>query len=140
MHNFMHYIKIKGLKMKSAKLLVLLALMSSSYAMADNTLSVTLTGGALVQSASLAATTQATVTAQTPVAVVATSPVLTQTAALASETLLPSVTVGHTAGTVTIGATGVGSASITGINSANAFSIIPVISVGALAEVPTAAP
>ena len=126
--------------MKSAKLLVLLALMSSSYAMADNTLSVTLTGGALVQSASLAATTQATVTAQTPVAVVATSPVLTQTAAVASETLLPAVTVGHTAGTVTIGATGVGSASITGINSANAFSIIPVISVGALAEVPSAAP
>jgi hypothetical protein len=114
--------------------------MSSTYAMADNTLSVTLTGGALVQSVSLAATTQASVTAQTPVAVVATSPVLTQTATLTAETLLPTVSVGHTAGTVTIGATGVGSASITGINSANAFSIIPVISVGALAEVPAVSP
>ena len=124
--------------MKSTKLLALIVLMSSTYAMADNTLSVTLTGGALVQSVSLSATTQASVTAQTPVAVTAVAPTLTQTASVTADTLLPVVTDVHTSGTVTIGSTGVGTASITGINSASAFSIIPVISVGALAVVPSA--
>jgi hypothetical protein len=126
--------------MKLSKLLALLAMMSSFYAMADNTLSVTLTGGALVQSASLSATTQATVTAQTPVTVAATAPSIVQTATITAETLLPTVAVSQTVGTASVGATGVGSASFTGINSANSFSIIPVISVGALAEIPAATP
>ena len=123
--------------MKTSKLLALLLLTVSSYAMADNSLSVNLTSGALVQSVSLGATTQASVVAQTPVAVSATLPGLVQTASITAESLLPTVTVTTTGGSVSVGSGGVGTASVTGIQAANAFTVIPVVSVGALAVVPS---
>ena len=123
--------------MKISKLLALLLLTLSSYAMADNTLSVNLTSGALVQSVSLSATTQASLVAQTPVTISATLPTLVQTATITAESLLPTVTVTTSGGAVSVGNGGVGTASVTGIQAANAFTVIPVISVGALAVVPS---
>ena len=122
--------------MNSTKLLALVVLISSSYALAANSITVDLNSVGLVQSVSLAALSQASVVAQTPMAVTATLATSTQSAAVLAQSLLPSVTVTTTGGSISVASSGIGSASITGIQSANAFTVIPVISVGALAVVP----
>ena len=126
--------------MNTTKLLVLGVLLSSSYAAADNSISVDLNSVGLVQSVSLAALSQASVVAQTPVAVSATLATRTQTAQVLAQSLLPTVTVTTTGGAISVGTGGVGTASVTGIQSANAFTVIPVVSVGVLAVVPAVTP
>ena len=122
--------------MNSKKLLTLIVLISSNYAIADNSITVDLNSVGLVQSVSLTALSQASVVAQTPMAVAATLATSTQSAAVLAQSLLPSITVTTAGGSISVASSGVGSASITGIQSANAFTVIPVISIGALAFAP----
>ncbi|MEI7916903.1 MAG: hypothetical protein WCH41_03755, partial [Methylophilaceae bacterium] len=114
----------------TAKLLVVLmsGLFASSYAMAD-VVTGTLTGGALVQSITLGATTQIAVSSSNPTTLVsATAPVTTQTGKLDGQNGNPivSVSTGGDAPTVSV-SNGIGSASVLTIQSASATSIIPVI-------------
>jgi hypothetical protein len=135
------FIYIKELKMKAKFLIVLMSgLFASSYAMAD-AVTGTLTGGALVQSITLGATTQVSVSSSNPTTLVsATAPVTTQTGKLDGQNGNPIVTVstGGDAPTVSV-SNGIGSASVLTIQSASATSIIPVITSGFLAVIPAPA-
>jgi len=122
--------------MKVKVLAVLVSgLLVSSLAMAD----------ALIQGVTLGATAQLTAIGLTPTSVVSsTAPVTTQTAAIdaaAAPTVtlmsgVPGVSSTHKAPTVSV--SGMGSASATVIQSAVAYSAIPVIAPGAvLAAIPS---
>lgn len=122
------------MKMKYMAVLVS-GLFVSSYAMAD----------ALIQSVSLGATAQLGVVSLTPTSVVsATAPLTTQTAAVDAAgnptvTLLSGV-LGQSSTQVpaAVSVSGMGSASATTIQTALAYSAIPVIAPGAvLATIPS---
>ena len=114
------------MKMKYMAVLVS-GLFVSSYAMAD----------ALIQSVSLGATAQLGVVSLTPTSVVsATAPLTAQTASIDPVSGNPSVSV-YTDTAPTVSVTGMGSASVTSIQSASAYSAIPVLVPGAnLATIP----
>jgi len=126
----------------TAKLLVVLmsGLFASSYAMAD-VVTGTLTGGALVQTATLSATTQGIVSSSNPTTVVSTiAPTTYQTVSLDVQngnTKVKVYTVGD-APTASVSG-GIGNALVLTNQSASATSIIPVISSGFLAVIPTPA-
>ncbi len=117
--------------MKVKVLAVLVSgLLVSSLAMAD----------ALIQSVSLGATTQLGVVSLTPTSVVsASAPLTAQTASVNAVSGNPSVSVlTDTAPTVAV--SGMGSASVTVIQSATGYSSIPVLAPGSvLAAIPAVA-
>ena len=123
--------------MKTKLLVVLMSgLFASSYAMAD-VVTGSLTGGALVQSITLGATTQIAVSSSNPTtSVSAEAPKTTQTATL-SATGTPQVSVSTNEAPEVHVSGGVGSASVLTIQTASATSIVPVVTSGYLATIPT---
>ena len=115
------------MKMKAIAMLVG-SLLASSAAMADG----------LAQSVSLSATTQLSAVSATPNSVVtATAPLTAQTATVDPVTGNPVVSV-FTDVAPTVAVTGIGSATVTVIQSAAASSSIPVIPAGSsLASIPS---
>ena len=123
------FLIVKGKKMKIKAMAILAgSLLASTAAIADG----------LAQSVSLSATTQLSAVSATPNSVVtATAPLTAQTATVDPVTGNPVVSV-FTDVAPTVAVTGIGSATVTVIQSAAASSSIPVIPAGSsLASIPS---
>ena len=123
------FLIVKGKKMKIKAMAILAgSLLASTAAIADG----------LAQSVSLSATTQLSAVSASPNSVVtATAPLTAQTATVDPVTGNPLVSV-FTDVAPTVAVTGIGSATVTVIQSAAASSSIPVIPAGSsLASIPS---
>ena len=123
------FLIVKGKKMKIKAMAILAgSLLASTAAIADG----------LAQSVSLSATTQLSAVSASPNSVVtATAPLTAQTATVDPVTGNPVVSV-FTDVAPTVAVTGIGSATVTVIQSAAASSSIPVIPAGSsLASIPS---